>query len=85
MRTVVRNSFARETIQSARIHVVNATCHNCGSQRHTVRKGKTYTWLLRFHVDGESSRSSGPIADGKLFCSRSCVESYIGRNLDESR
>lgn len=40
--------------------------------------------LYRFHVDDDSgTRHSGAIANGKLFCSRSCAESYIGHPFDE--
>jgi len=81
MRTVVRNSFARHTIQSERVRVVSGTCTECGSTRQT-QNGKP--WLLRFHVDDDQgSRHSGPIANGKLFCSRGCCENYIGASLAE--
>ena len=81
MRTVIRNSFARHSIRSERVPVTHGTCHYCGS----VRETKGRRWLYRFHVDDDSgSRHSGPIANGKLFCSRDCCESYTGRNFDET-
>jgi len=96
MRTVVRNSFARHSITAERVRVSvrtgqaitpGTTCTECGSQRFTTnRNGSTNgAWLYRFHVDDDQgSRQSGPIADGKLFCSRGCCETYIGRNFDET-
>ena len=100
MRTVVRNSFARQSITAERVRVGIAppeghparTCAECGGFRarypkslgaHTV---PVRAWLYRFHVDDDSgARHSGPIAGGKLFCSRSCAEGYIGRAFDECR
>ncbi len=29
-------------------------------------------------------RNSGPLADGRLFCSRACAEAYLGRPFDET-
>lgn len=90
MRTVVRNSFAHETILAERISfplaafIVGGGCSWCG-QVHYVKNDPRTVWLYRFHVDGESARNSGPIAGGKTFCSRSCVESYIGRSLAEQK
>lgn len=97
MRTVVRNSFARQTIRAERVQVARETCAECGSQRSTARAygpadpvtggryARVRTWLYRFHVDDDQgSRQSGPIAGGKLFCSRGCCESYTGRALDET-
>jgi len=89
MRTVVRNSFARHTIKSERVRVdMHTTCTECGSVRTSQRvpDRPAVLWLLRFHVDDDQgSRSSGPIAGGKLFCSRSCAEGYTGRSFDETR
>jgi hypothetical protein len=82
-RYVVRNSYARHTVRSERITITRATCDYCGSVRHT-KIGRPY--LYRFLVDDDSgSRQSGPIAGGRLFCSRSCAESYTGRSFDETR
>jgi len=89
MRTIIRNSFARQSILSERVRT-NATyppvqkdCTECGNVRRTP-KGET--WLYRFHVDDDQgSRHSGPIAGGKLFCSRNCAESYTGQSFDETR
>lgn len=83
MRTVVRNSFARHSILAERVRAHGSTCTECGQVRgQHVRTA----WLYRFHVDDDQgSRHSGPIADGKLFCSRGCAESYTGQNFDESR
>lgn len=71
--------------------VSGRTCHNCGGFRanypktlgaHTV---PVHAWLYRFYVeDDQGSRHSGPIADGKLFCTRDCCESYIGHGFDET-
>ncbi len=89
MRSVVRNSFARHSILSERVHVdQHTTCTECGSVRSTQRvpDRPARLWLLRFHVDDDQgSRTSGPIADGKLFCSRGCAESYIDRPFDETK
>lgn len=88
MRTVVRNSFARQSIRAERVHVSAGTCTNCGSVRRHVTKSGAYSfpWLYRFHVDDDQgARQSGPIADGKLFCDRACAESYIGRSFDETK
>lgn len=91
MRTVVRNSFARQTIQAERVLVrwnfagdtSGETCTECGQQRpHRTLKGQG--WLYRFSVDDDQgSRHSGPIAGGKLFCSRGCIESYLGQSLSD--
>ena len=80
MRTVVRNSFARHSITAERVSSQGRTCHYCGS----VRDTRGQTWLYRFYVDPDSGRM-GLIADGNLFCSRDCCESYTGRNFDETR
>jgi hypothetical protein len=81
MRLVVRNSFARHTIMAERVRVVSQTCEFCGSQRRTP----TRLWLYRFHVDDDQgARDSGPIAGGKLFCSRDCCESYTRQPFDET-
>lgn len=90
MRTVVRNSFARQSIRAERVPVT-ATCHDtradvrtcewCGQQRITAG----HSWLYRFHVDDDGGpRRSGPLADGKLFCSRGCCEAYTGQNFNET-
>lgn len=69
------------TIRAERVHVVVATglswqwsrtCTWCHGQRYV--RGRTRTWLYRFHDSG--ARCSGPIADGKLFCSRDCLKAY---------
>lgn len=81
MRHVVRNSFARQSILSERIRVSSQTCSWCGSQRHAAAG----PWLSRFHVSDDSgSRHSGPVGNGRLFCSRDCAEAYIGRPFDET-
>ncbi len=96
MRFVVHNSFARYTVRSERVRVqlrsshdvtAGSTCHNCGSQRLTINRAGSTTgaWLLRFHAEGESARTSGPIAYGHLYCSRSCAESYAGQSFDEGQ
>ncbi len=93
MRSVVRNSFARHSILSERVYLNagDGTCTECGSvrqlqRRPSMRAYPPLAYLLRFHVDDDQgSRTSGPIADGKLFCSRGCCESYIGRPLDETK
>jgi hypothetical protein len=88
MRAVVRNSVARQTIQAERVRVIPAgseTCTWCGNVRERRHSGDRQ-WLYRFHVDDDSgSRHSGPIADGRLFCSRDCAESYTGQPFDEMR
>ncbi len=85
MRTVVRNSFARHTIKAERVRVtpfVNGNCTECGQTR-----GPTGNpWLYRFRVDDDSGpRHSAPIADGKLFCSRACAETFTGQRFDETQ
>lgn len=91
MRAVVRNSFARQTIQAERVALsrhlqpirpeLRHACEWCGGVRVTKRGD---TWLYRFHVDDDQGRrQSGPIAGGKLFCSRGCCESHTGRPFDE--
>lgn len=88
MRTVVRNSFARQSIMAERVRVWSptlggstASCVFCG----TVRNAGPQGWLYRFHVDDDQgARHSGPIAGGKLFCSRGCCEAYTGQNFDET-
>lgn len=92
MRHIVRNSFARNSIMAERVCVQqnqgyyglgNATCTECGSVRVPAR-GKPY--LYRFHVDDDQgARTSGPIANGRLFCCRGCAESYIGNSFDETK
>ena len=86
MRTVCRNSFARQTIRAERAYqpdpAVMAGCAECGYVRRTA---KGSGWPYRFHVDDDSgSRHSGPILDGRLFCSRECAESYGGIRFDET-
>lgn len=99
MRTVVRNSFARHSIRAERVRVgivppAGKPAHDCawcGGFRanypkslgaHTV---PVHAWLYRFHVDDDQgSRRSGPIAGGKLFCSRRCAETYTGQRFDET-
>ena len=78
----IRNSFARETIVGRRITVdVNGqTCEWCGSVRQ--RTETSQPWLYQFMVESDGG-STGNI--NGLYCSRSCVESFIGRNLDETR
>ncbi len=91
MRSVVRNSFARHSIQSERVYVngTDTTCTECGSvrqlqRRPSMRAYPPLAYLLRFHIDDDQGpRTSGPIANGKLFCSRGCAESYIGVPFDE--
>lgn len=93
MRLVVRNSFARTSILSERVSVplrvgqkmfVGHFCDECGGQRKNMRNDSTTgAWLYRFH-EGQSWRTV-PIAKGKLFCSRSCIEAYIGHSLDERK
>ena len=91
MRTVVRNSFARQTIRAERVTVASAnSCAECGDRRigRTRRRadGTAHVteWLYRFHVDDDQgSRHSGPIAGGKLFCSRGCCEAYTGQDFAE--
>lgn len=92
MRTVVRNSFARHTIKSEYVPVnAGTTCTECGSVREKKRKPHMVSYgpilyLYRFHVDDDQgARTSGPIIGGKLFCSRSCAESYSGQSFDETR
>ncbi len=88
MRTVTRNSFARQTITAERVHVVAATCRECGQQRGDVSPCclERRPWLYRFHVDDDQgSRHSGPLANGLLFCSRGCAETYLGQSFDETR
>lgn len=82
MRTVVRNSFARNTIVAERVRAHGSTCTKCGQVRgQHVRTA----WLYRFHVDDDQgSRQSGPIAGGKLFCSRGCCEAYTDQPFDET-
>lgn len=84
MRTVCRNSFARQSIMAERVTSdSHRGCHECSSARLT-KTGRT--WLYRFHVDDDQGpRHSGPIAGGKLFCSRGCAESYTGRNFNETK
>ena len=94
MRYVTRNPFARFTILSERVQVGTVppngvptrTCTECGGFR--ARYPRTlgahtrpvFAWLYRFHVDNDQGpRQSGPLADGKLFCSRVCAESYTGQ------
>lgn len=89
MQPVTRNSIARHTILAERVPIGTGesthmpTCSWCGQRRVT---GRTRTldphpivryWLYRFHVDDDSgARHSGPIAGGRLFCSRACAEAY---------
>lgn len=95
-RHVIRNSFARHSIYSERVRVPvragqeigpDTTCAWCGSQRFITRDGSTSgAYLYRFHVDDDNgSRCSGPIAHGKLFCSRGCAETYIDKPFDETK
>jgi hypothetical protein len=97
MRTVCRNSFARHSIEAERVRVVqrvtlgNGTaqsggpgCAECGQQR--IPPDGYGAWLYRFHVvDDQGPRHSGPIAGGKLFCSRECCEAYASTRFDELR
>ncbi len=87
MRTVVRNSFARQTILAERVsypmYPPSGTCAECGNVRQ-ARNGRG--WLYRLHVDDDSGRRhSGPIAEGRLFCSRPCAEQYLGGAFDEGK
>lgn len=90
MRTVVRNSFARQTIVAERVQVLinGQTCAECGGAREyrdQRRRPAGWRWLYRFHVDDDQGpRQSGPIAQGKLFCSRECCETYTGQPFDET-
>ena len=91
MRLVVRNSFARHSILAERVQPGGRTCAFCGTVRYGKPKalghGATATriWLYRFHVDDDQgSRQSGPIAGGKLFCSRGCCEAYTDQPFDET-
>lgn len=92
MRTVVRNSFARQSIRSERIRITlpHAGCTECGAVRQEVKRyldphdPRVRSWLYRFHVDDDSGpRHSGPIAGGRLFCSRECAETFVGQPFDE--
>lgn len=89
MNYVTRNPFARFTIRSERVPTtantdgtrIGQTCTECGSQR--LQRQGTRAYLLRFHVDDDQGpRHSGPIANGKLFCSRACCEQYTGQRFD---
>lgn len=87
MRTVIRNSFARHSVTAERVPT-DATCAWCGSQRipHRHPAATPRAWLYRFHVDDDSGpRNSGPIAGGRLFCSRGCAEAYTDRPFDETK
>ena len=81
MRQVVRNSFARETVYAERVTASAGACVECGQRRYT-RSGKG--WLYRFLVQSDGGRS-GYAANGNVFCSRSCAETYIGQSFDETR
>lgn len=85
-RTVVRNSFARHTITSARVATpFGESCAMCGTVRWGRPTSQVAPWLYRFSVnDDQGSRQSGPVAGGKLFCSRGCAEAYLGRSFDET-
>lgn len=91
-RTVVRNSFARQSIVAERVQVLinGQTCAECGGQREYRYPSKAprvagWRWLYRFSVDDDQGpRQSGPIAGGKLFCSRECCETYTGQKFDET-
>jgi hypothetical protein len=100
VRTVVRNSFARNTVTAERVRVgvvppggkPSTDCAWCGGFRATYPKTlgahsrPVSAWLYRFHVDDDGGRrNSGPIAGGRLFCSRGCCESYTGQSLDETK
>ncbi len=79
MRTVIRNSFTRQTIKAKRVRTrPGEACAECGAVR--WRPEGTVDWLYHFYVeDDQGARHSGPLAGGKLFCSRSCCESYTGQ------
>jgi hypothetical protein len=86
-RSVVRNSFARHSIMAEVVRVTISTCDWCGGRRERRRGGQvTGHWLYRFHVDDDQGkRQSGPIAGGRLFCSRECCETYVGQPFDETK
>lgn len=90
MRTVVRNSFARQTITAERVTVLSPTaveagCTFCGNVRFR-RTRALRAWLYRFHVDDDQGgRHSGTIAGGRLFCSRRCCEAYTGQPFDDTK
>lgn len=86
MRTVVRNSFARHTIRAERVPTrYGESCQECGTVRWGRPASQSAPWLYHFHVDNDSgSRHSGPLANGKLFCSRDCAEIYVGYRFDET-
>lgn len=73
MRNVMRDPFARGTLTAERVHSPAGTCSWCGQLR-TTRNGRP--WLYRFGWDDDqnSPRYSGK--DSRLFCSRSCRETY---------
>ena len=80
MRTVVRNSFARQSITAEVVSTATMTagCTECGNVRHS----RGHRWLYRFHLEPDSGRTQ-LIASGKLFCSRGCCETYIGQSFSE--
>ena len=84
MRAIVRNSVAHETVLSEHVAARGEGCAWCGQVRGLA--GPTgRAWLYRFHVSGDTFRTSGPIVGGELFCSRSCGEAYLGQNFDETK
>ena len=81
MRTVIRNSFARNTIIARRVHDVSTTCKWCGNRR-TTRNGRP--WLYQFSQENDGLLNTLHAIPG-LFCSRSCAETYHGASFDETR
>ena len=81
MRTVVRNSFARQSMLAECVYDdLRRGCTECGQLR-TTPAGRS--WLYRYHVD-DDSRHSGPMADGRLFCCRSCAEAWLSQAFNET-
>jgi hypothetical protein len=71
-RLVSRDPFARGELHAERVHHPGQTCAFCGQVR-TTRNGRP--WLYQFSWQSDGGRSA---ADSKLFCSRTCRQSYFG-------
>jgi hypothetical protein len=76
MAYISRDPFARTDLHRENDYLVGSGCAWCGGARHN-RPSKTHPvgrpYLYRFYVETDTGHT---YYDDKLFCSKSCRESY---------
>lgn len=73
MALISRDPFARQELHREIVHAKGKTCEWCGSTRHTKRGPSEF--LYRYDVQTDGGRT---YEGSKLFCCKSCHDSYAG-------